>query len=98
MIEFVKADSELAKNVNQKYAIIKETERPKLRPKTIVDTMKKIGFSKFNMHHHTLLWQAKDARNPAKGLGTSVEGSWFWYEPWLEHVREHCEANAEQFK
>lgn len=49
MIEFVKADSELAKNVNQKYAIIKETERPKLRPKTIVAKMKKEGFPKFNM-------------------------------------------------
>ena len=46
VIQFVKADSELAKKVNQKYAIIKETERPKLRPKTIVDTMKKEGFPK----------------------------------------------------
>lgn len=97
-IEFVKADSELAKKVNQKYAIIKETERHKLRPKTIVDTMKKEGFTKFNMHHHTLLWQAKDAKNPAKGLGTSVDGSWFWYESWLDQVREHCNANAGQFK
>ena len=41
VIEFVKADSELAKKVNQKYALIKETERRKLRPKTIVDAMKK---------------------------------------------------------
>ncbi|MBN9692412.1 MAG: DUF3644 domain-containing protein [Verrucomicrobia bacterium] len=98
VIEFVKADSELAKEVNQKYAIIKETERPKLRPKSIVDTMKKEGFTKFTMHHHTLLWQEKDAKSPAKGLGTNVEGSWFWYEPWLEQVREHCKANAGQFK
>lgn len=98
VIEFVKADSELAKNVNQKYAIIKETERPKLRPKTIVDTMKKNGFPKFNMHQHTLLWQEKDAKNPAKGLGTTVEGSWYWYEPWLEQVREHCSQNAAQFQ
>lgn len=98
VIEFVKADSELAKNVNQKYAIIKETERPKLRPKTIVDTMKKEGFTKFNMHHHTLLWQDKDAKNLAKGLGICVEGSWFWYETWLEQVRDHCSQNREKFK
>jgi hypothetical protein len=98
VIEFVKADSELAKQVNQKYAIIKETERTKLRPKTIVDKMKKEGFSKFNMRHHTLLWQVKDAKNPAKGLGTDVEGTWFWYEPWLQQVRDHCEANAQQLK
>lgn len=94
VIEFVKADTELAKNVNQKYAIIKETERRKLRPKSIVDTMRKDGFSKFSMHHHTVLWQAEDAKNPAKGLGTTVEGSWFWYEPWLEQVRAYCKKNA----
>lgn len=98
VIEFVKSDSELAKNVNQKYAVIKETERPKLRPKTIVNTMRNEGFSKFNMHHHTLLWQKKDAKNSTKGLGTNVEGSWYWYQPWLEQVREHCKQNAEQFK
>jgi hypothetical protein len=98
VIEFVKADSELAKNVNERYAVIKETERPKLRPKTIVDTMKKEGFTKFNMHHHTLLWQEMDAKNPAKGLGTSVEGSWYWYEPWVEVVREHCRESATEFK
>jgi hypothetical protein len=98
VIEFVKADSELAKKVNQKYAIIKETERPKLRPKTIVDTMKNEGFPKFNIHQHTLLWQQKDAKNPAKGLGTNIEGNWYWYEPWLDHVRDHCKANAQQFK
>ena len=98
VIEFVKADSELAREVNQKYAIIKETERLKLRPKTIVETMNKEGFPKFKMHHHTHLWQAKDAKNPAKGLGTNVEGSWFWYEPWLEQVRQYCKANTGWFK
>lgn len=98
VIEFVKADSELANQVNQKYAIIKETERLKFRPKTIVDMMKKEGFIKFNMHHHTLLWQEKDAKNLAKGLGICVEGSWFWYETWLEKVRDHCSQNREKFK
>jgi len=97
VIEFVKADSELAKSVNQKHAIIKETERPKLRPKTIVATMKQEGFPKFNMHHHTMLWQEKDAKNLAKSLGTHVEGSWYWYQPWLEQVREHCKQNAGQY-
>ncbi|MDB6130788.1 MAG: hypothetical protein JWM04_1895 [Verrucomicrobiales bacterium] len=98
VIEFVKAESELAKNVNQKYTIIKETERPKLRPKTIIDTMKKEGFTKFTMHDHTLLWQEKVAKEPSKGLGTTVEGSWYWYEPWLVQVREYCNSNAERFR
>lgn len=97
VIEFVKADTELARKVNQKYAIIKETERRKLRPKSIVDTMKNEGFLKFSMHHHTILWQEEDAKNPAKGLGTAVEGSWFWYESWLEKVRSYCRKNASKF-
>lgn len=97
VIEFVKADSELAQNVNQKYAIIKETERPKLRPKTIIDTMKKEGFQKFSMHYHTLLWQSEDAKNPSKGFGTNVEGSWFWYQSWLDRVRNYCKENARLF-
>jgi hypothetical protein len=97
VIEFVKADSELAKNVNERYAVIKETERPKLRPKTIVDGMKKEGFPKFGMQHHTVLWQENDAKNPAKGLGTNVEGSWFWYETWLDQVRDHCRKNSAKF-
>ncbi len=98
VIEFVKADSELAKNVNHKYALIKETERPKHRPKSIVDTMKQEGFPKFSVHYHTLIWQEQDAKNPAKGLGTNVEGTWFWYEPWKEQVRTHCQANAERYR
>ena len=97
VIEFVKADSELAKNVNQKYAIIKETERPKLRPKTIIDTMKKEGFPGFSMHHHTLLWKSEEAKNPSKGFGTEVEGSWFWYQLWLDRVRDHCNEHARLF-
>jgi hypothetical protein len=98
VIEFVKADSELGKKVNEKYALIKETERPKLRPKSIIDAMHQEGFSKFNMHHHTTLWQEKDAKNPAKGLGTNVEGTWFWYQPWLDQVREYCKANSAKYR
>jgi Protein of unknown function (DUF3644) len=98
VIEFVKADSELAKNVNQKYAVIKETERLKFRPTTIVNTVRKEGYPRFSMHDHTALWHSMDAKNPGKGFGTSVEGSWFWYQSWLDQVREHCKANIEQFK
>lgn len=98
VIEFVKADSALAKQVNANYAVIKETERPKLRPKTIVDTMHSEGFTEFNMHHHTQLWKEKDAKNPSKGYGTTVENVWFWYQSWLEQVREHCKANSSLYK
>jgi Protein of unknown function (DUF3644) len=77
VIEFVKAGSELADTVNKKYTIIKETERLKLRPKTVVEKIKEEGFKKFSMHHHTTLWRTNDAKKAGKGFGTEVEGSWF---------------------
>ncbi len=98
VIEFVKSDSPLAAQVNAKYALIKETEKKKLRPGKIVDILQKEGFRKFNMHCHIKLWQSLDAKNDGKGLGTDVEGTWYWYESWLEQVREHCKDNIATYK
>jgi hypothetical protein len=98
VVEFVKADSDLAKQVNATYVITKETERPKFLPGKIVETMQNEGFSRFNMHAHTELWKSEDAKNAGKGLGVSVEGTWYWYEPWLDKVRAHCKKNEAQFK
>lgn len=94
VIEFVKADSPLATSVNREYAVIKETEKKKYLPKQIVDKLQAEGFAGFKMHHHTDLWKSKDAKNPAKGLGTLVAGKyWHWYESWLSCVRKHCQEN-----
>lgn len=98
VIEFIKADSELAQNVNRKYAVIKETERKKLLPGGIVEILQKEGYPNFNMHYHTRLWKEFDAKNPSKGLGVSVEGTWYWYEPWLDRVRLLCKENEAKFK
>jgi len=93
VIEFVKADSPLAKGLNTEYAVIKETERPKYLPSQIVAMMWEEGFVRFNMHHHTTLWKAKDAKNPGKGYGVKVAKAWYWYERWVEVVRLHCKQN-----
>lgn len=98
VIEFIKADSELAKGINAQYAVIKETERPKFLPKQIVAALQAGGFPRFNMHSHTQLWKQADAKNPAKGLGTQVVGTWYWYEPWLEQVKAHCASNAANYR
>lgn len=97
VIEFVKADSELAKGVNAQYTVIKETERKKYLPGEIVSVMQAEGFQKFNMHAHTLLWKAEDAKNLANGLGTKVAKTWYWYESWLEKVRNHCAGNGAKY-
>lgn len=94
VIEFVKADSELAKGVNAQYTVIKETEKKKYLPGEVVSIIQSEGFTKFNMHAHTSLWQSQDAKNSSKGLGVQVAKTWYWYEPWLDLVRAHCRENA----
>lgn len=98
VIEFVKADSELATDVNKAYTVIKETERPKYLPKGIVAMMKAEGYQNFSMHAHTNLWKQKDAKNPAKGFGVQIQSSWYWYENWVDEVREYCRTNAGKFR
>ena len=98
VIEFVKPDSELSKNINLSYTLIKETERNKFLPTTIVKIMKKEGFTKFRIREHTLLWKKMDAKKSSKNYGIQVERNWYWYDSWLQKVREYCQNNAEHFK
>ncbi len=98
VIEFVKADSPLAADVNKTYAVIKETERPKYLPKTIVESMKKEGFKRFTMASHTDLWKQMDAKKPGKGYGVEVQKAWYWYDSWADQVRKHCQENVAKYK
>ena len=52
---------------------------------------------KLNQHNRTELWQQSNAKEPAKGLGVQVENTWYWYEPWLEQVRDYCKQNKARF-
>ncbi len=91
VVQFIPANSAAGAEVNKVF--LRETEKIKYLPGTIVKLMKAEGFTKFNMQRHTDLWKAKDARNPKKQFGVEVEGSWFWYQPWVEEVRKHCREN-----
>jgi hypothetical protein len=97
VIEFIKADSELAKDVNKHYAVVKETEKAKYLPKQVVEMMQASGYPRFTMHSHTQLWKRLDAKNPVKGLGVMVVNSWYWYQPWLDTVASHCKSNAVEY-
>jgi hypothetical protein len=60
--------------------------------------MKREGYPRFEIHHHTNLWQATDAKAPGKAFGTTLaDGSWYWYSAWVDQVRAYVQANAEQF-
>ena len=99
VIQFIPYDSELGKEIVGEYqrVLLKETERPKHLPGEIVDLMNLEGFEKFRMHHHTGLWKGLDGKNPGKGYGTKVSGAWYWYDRWVDEVREHCIANKEMY-
>ena len=94
VITFVKADSEIAKTVNATYAVIRETERPKLLPSQIVAKVKVEGFPKFGMRDHTDLWKSRDAKNTSKGYGVQIAKTWYWYDAWVTEVRKYCIENA----
>lgn len=97
-IEFIAPDSALAKDIDKKYWVQKEVEKPKLRPTDVVGVMRKEGFAGFGMHQHTLLWKSLGAKNPGKGFGVEVAGIWYWYERWVDEVRKHCQANAVRYQ
>lgn len=96
VVEFVKADSDVAKSANATYAVIKETERRKFLPGKIVELMKNKGYDGFKQNKHTDLWKKHDAKNPAKGFGVQVETTWYWYENWLDFVTSYCATNSKE--
>ena len=96
VIEFVPFNSDLAHQVNEHYrqVLLKEVERPKLLPGQVVSLMQEEGFSCFSIHYHTQLWKQLDAKNLGKGYGVQVAHTWYWYERWVDQVREHCKTNG----
>lgn len=98
VIEFIRSDSELARGVNISYALTKDAEKKKYRPKDIVELMKSEGYKRFNTTRHTELWKALDAKHVCKGNGIIVCGQWYWYEKWVDVVRQHCRDNADRYE
>ena len=99
MIEFLPYDSEIAKVINEQYQqiLIKEVERSKHLPSAIVKKMNEEGYPRFSMHNHTMLWKKLDAKNPGKGYGIQIANQWYWYDRWIEEVREHCFSQREKY-
>jgi hypothetical protein len=98
VIEFIKPETAAAKGINTTYALIKEKEKNKYGAKKIVSIMNNEGYKKFNVAKHTSLWKTHKAKEPGKGYGTQVERSWFWYDTWLNVVRQHCSNNKRKYK
>ncbi len=91
-IHIISPDSEEAAEANRVF--LKETEKIKWKPRQIVDKMKSEGYPKFSMHHHTNYWKAMNAKEPSKSFGVILPvNEWYWYDNWVESVRDHCKKN-----
>ncbi len=96
VINVVPADSEEAQTVNR--VLLKEAEKNKWKPKQIVDLMKKEGHPSFSMRDHTLLWKERNAKDPKKSYGVQLsDGQWYWYENWINQVRDHCKNKKDKY-
>ncbi|NVK17505.1 MAG: DUF3644 domain-containing protein [Methylocystaceae bacterium] len=96
VVEIVKAGSDDEVEINR--ILIQDRERQKYRWTEIRDYVHRLGFTRFQQHHHAQLWNDLDAKNPGKGYGVMVATSWFWYDTWLEVVIEHCEEHAVDYR
>lgn len=95
VVEFLRPGTEKGDHVR---LALKEVEKPKLKPGQIVALLQREGYPRFKAHHHTQLWKASDAKAAGKSYGiTLADGAWYWYPNWVDYVRTHVQANAEQF-
>lgn len=96
-VEFIKPGSDEAAEINR--VLLKEVEKPKHRPSQIVQKMHEEGYDRFTMHWHSELSRSLAARDPAKGYGVRLsDGQWYWYDTWLNRVREHCAEHAAKYR
>jgi len=94
VVEFIDPKSELAKQIDKEYWVVKEAERPKRCAKEIVMKMQEEGFAKFTMRAHTKLWQRWNAKEEGKGYGTQLGVQYWWYDRWVDVVREECQKHV----
>jgi hypothetical protein len=97
-IEFLEPSSVLAQTIDKDRWVLREVERPKYLAKDVLAKMRSDGFPRFNSYHHTCLWKAIEGKNPGKGFGTEVGGTWYWYERWIEHVHRHCVEEGDLYR
>ncbi len=99
VIEFIKPDSELAKQMDKTYVVKQEVERPKFRPKDVVAEVQKAGFGRFRISpEHTTMWKAENAKDPTKRFGTAVQGSWYWYRLWIDRCISLCTEAGDKYR
>jgi Domain of unknown function (DUF3644) len=99
VVEFIDPNSELAKTIDKEYWVKKDVEKSKYRAKDVVEHVNAAGFKKFRLFsEHLKMWQDEDAKNPGKGYGVDVQGTWYWYQSWVERCIELCTEAGDKYK
>ena len=99
VIEFIDPNSGIAKEIDKQYWVRKEVERVKYRPTDVVNAVNDAGFTQFNMYRdHVPMWREQSAKEPGKGYGVEVQGTWYWYQCWVDRVIELCEAAGNRYR
>ena len=80
--------------------ILKEVNKTRYPPGKVVGKVNLAGFPKFTMHDHTQLWKKLDAKKDGKGFGCQgdYQGSWVWFDRWVDEVISHCEAEGARYR
>lgn len=86
VIEFIDPESPLAKNISKEYWIKEDREKPKFLRKDVLKKVQDAGHNKFGPSQHTQFWKEHDGKNPAKGFGVEVCGTWYWYQNWVDFI------------
>jgi len=90
VLKFIKKTSETEEGIN---LIIKETEKKKYLPSDIVRIIKNEGYQAFNMTKHTEIWKKVDGKSEEKHFGVRIAKTWYWYDSWLNALREYLKSN-----
>ncbi len=99
VVNFIDPNSELAKSIDKQFWVKQEVERPKYLAREVVAKVREAGFPRFRVNpDHVKIWQSQDAKNPAKGYGTTVGAFWYWYDRWIERCIELCKAEGDKYR
>lgn len=94
VIEFENITDEQAEQIRD-IVVFKDREKPKYKPKKIVEIMKNEGYLDFTIYKHTVIWKELQSKGvDLSRYGTQLsDGSWYWYENWLDQVKDYCEEH-----
>ena len=99
VIEFLDPNSKAAKAIEKESWVRKEVEKTKFRPKRVVQQVQAAGFPRFRINpEHVAMWKTDDAKRDGKGYGADVDGTWYWYQSWIDRCIDLCTEAGERYR